>query len=308
MSDPAIVRPARRFLHLCYCCNDGGAAVDFFVGNLAMRNTMNTPMEPSHGGLLGIDAITTSQARFVYDRRGPRTSPAIEIQHWVDPAIEGTPSLDPFEVGIKALGFAVPDLSAAAGRLLRAGCALIARGPSPFEAELVVLRDPTGATLELTEDPALQPDETQMHHLRITVGDLDASLHFYDMLGFDLLERGEIGDAGFVGHDGDADGSHALIRLPDEPFTVRLIQWRTPHGHGRHYANPWHAGLFRAALSVDDTRASYDAMSAAGAVFDRPPQDVVLNGTPVPNMWITFISDPDGIAYEFVQRERSAFR
>ena len=32
------------------------------------------------------------------------------------------------------------------------------------------------------------------------------------------------------------------------------------------------------------------------------------SGTPVPDMWITFISDPDGIPYEFVQRPRHIFR
>ena len=48
-----------------------------------MKNTMNTPMERTPGGLLGIDHEIESQARFVYDRRGPRVSPAIEIQHWM---------------------------------------------------------------------------------------------------------------------------------------------------------------------------------------------------------------------------------
>ena len=53
------------------------------MNNLAMKNTMNTPMERTPGGLLGIDHEIESQARFVYDRRGPRVSPAIEIQHWM---------------------------------------------------------------------------------------------------------------------------------------------------------------------------------------------------------------------------------
>ena len=49
------------------------------------------------------------------------------------------------------------------------------------------------------------------------------------------------------------------------------------------------------------------AMGADCSVFDRPPQDIVLSGTPAPNMWITFITDPDGVSSEFVERERSAF-
>jgi catechol 2,3-dioxygenase-like lactoylglutathione lyase family enzyme len=308
MSDPAILRPCYRFLHICYCSADGGPTKDFFVNNLAMKNTMNTPMERTPGGLLGIDHEIESQARFVYDRRGPRVSPAIEIQHWIDPPIEGTPSVDPFEVGIKAIGLAVPDLDVAVAKMLANGCTVVAQGVNPFNETAATLLDAQGVTLELVADPALGETETQMHHLRLTVTDLEASLPFYDSLGFDLIERGTITDASFVGHTGEATAIYARLRLRDEPFEARLIQWQTPTSHGRHYKNPFHSGLFRVALGVEDTRASYAAMGAAGSVFDRPPQDVVLSGTPVPNMWITFITDPDGISYEFVERERSAFR
>ena len=121
-----------------------------------------------------------------------------------------------------------------------------------------------------------------------------------------MLERGDVLDGAFVGAEGD--GVYARLRLPDEPFELHAIEWATPATHGRHYDEPYHAGLYRAALGVDDTRASFAAMTAAGAVFDRAPLEVELAGTPVPDMWITFIKDPDGIAYEFVQRPRSAFR
>ena len=62
------------------------------------------------------------------------------------------------------------------------------------------------------------------------------------------------------------------------------------------------------ALGVDDTRASFAYLTENGSVFDRPPMEVELSGTKVPDMWITFISDPNGIPYEFVQRPRSIFR
>lgn len=310
MPDLPFDPPARRFLHICYCCNDGDAAVEFFGGQFAMRNTMSTPMERTHAGLLGLDYEILSQARFMYDRRGPRTSPAIEIQHWVEPAPEGTPSTDPFEVGIKALGIAVPDLDVALPGLIEAGCSLVADDVSPFEARALTMLDPTGTTLEIVEDSALglSDGQSQMHHIRITVASLADSVPFYEILGFLELDRGEITDGAFLGLEDGVIGEYVTMRLPDEPFQARLVEWQNPASHGRHYENPWHAGLFRVALGVDDTRRSYDEMMAAGAVFDRPPQDVILNGTPVPNMWITFITDPNGIAYEFVQRDRAAFR
>jgi hypothetical protein len=61
-------------------------------------------------------------------------------------------------------------------------------------------------------------------------------------------------------------------------------------------------------VGVDDTRASYDELRSEGIGFDRAPELVELNGTPVPDMWICFLSDPDGVPFEFVQRPRDAFR
>lgn len=308
MTELAIERPARRFCHVCYCCDDAASVSDFFVEALSMKNTMRTTDEYGPGTLLGLDQQVRSVGSFVYDRRGPRTSPAIEVQGWYDPAPVGEPSVDPLEVGIKALGFAVPSVDTALATLTGMGCSVIAQGESALDKRYATLLDPRQITLELTEDPSLDEADSQMHHLRITVGNLEESLPFYDMLGFDLLERGALTDGAFAGVSGDVDAEFARLRLPDEPFELRLIQWTNPAGHGRHYAEPNHAGIFRAALAVDDTRASYDLMCANGAVFDRPPMDVELSGTPVPDMWITFISDPNGIPYEFVQRPRSAFR
>jgi catechol 2,3-dioxygenase-like lactoylglutathione lyase family enzyme len=306
--EPQIERPARRFLHICYCCADDADVTSFFVDGLQMKNTMRTTDEYGSGAILGIDRDVRSVGSFVYDRRGPRTSPAIEVQGWYDPIPVGEPSVDSFEVGIKALGVAVPSVDTCLKTLTDMGCTVISDGGAPFDERQAAVLDPRQVTLELVEDAALDVDATQLHHLRITVADLTESLPFYDMLGFDVIERGALDDGAFVDHDGEVDADFARLRLPDEPFELRLIQWNRPAGHGHHYAEPYHAGLYRAALGVDDTRASYEHLSRAGAMFDRPPMEVELSGTPVPDMWITFISDPNGIPYEFVQRPRSAFR
>lgn len=310
MAELSIEPPARRFLHICYCCADDQEVAAFLVDGLDMKQVMRTTDQYDSGAILGLDYDVRSVGNFVYDRRGPRTSPAIEVQGWYDPKPVGEPSTDPFQVGIKALGFAVPSVDEAVARLVGMGCKVLVDGSSPFDARHAAVLDPRQVTLDVVEDPALAAGESQLHHLRITVRDLDHSLEFYDMLGFEVLERGSLDDAAFVGTTGIADvaADYARLRLPDEPFEVRLVQWHNPASHGDHYAEPFHAGIFRAALGVDDTRASYDKMTSNGAVFDRPPMEVELSGTKVPDMWITFISDPNGIPYEFVQRPRSIFR
>jgi glyoxylase I family protein len=305
MTEISIDRPARRFLHICYCCADDQEVAAFFVDGLKLKQVMRTTDRYDSGAVLGFDHDVRSVGNFVYDRRGPRTSPAIEIQGWYDPTLVGEPSTDPYEVGIKALGFAVPSVDDALVRLVGMGCKVIAAESFGLDGGRATVLDPRQVTLDLVEDPSLNADETQLHHLRITVADLDESLPFYEMLGFEILQRGSLRDAGF---GDDADGEVVRLRLPDEPFEMRLVQWRNPASHGRHYAEPNHAGIFRAALGVDDTRASYDYLTGNGAVFDRPPMEVELSGTKLPDLWITFISDPNGIPYEFVQRPRSIFR
>ncbi len=308
MSNESALKPGRRFLHVCYCCDDATAVTNFFVNGLAMRNTMRTPTEPSDGALLGMAGQITGSASFVYDARGPRVSPAIEVQAWVVPKVEGVPSTDPFEVGIKALGFAVPDLDVAVDRLIGLGCTAVYRGSSPFAGSMATLSDPTGVLIELVADETAPADASRIGHLRITATDVEASLPFYDVLGFSVIEDATFTDATFTGHDGDVEARYLRLRLPDEPFEVQLIQWITPVSHGRHYSQPNHAGIYRVAVGVDDTRVAHDTLSAAGVVFDRPPLLVELKGTPVPDMWICFLSDPDGVPYEFVQRPRAAFK
>jgi catechol 2,3-dioxygenase-like lactoylglutathione lyase family enzyme len=306
--EPSTLKPARRFLHICYCCDDVDPATDFFVDGLALRNTMRTTTERTSGAILGFDHDLEGCASFVYDHRGPRVSPALEVQSWIDPKIVGTPSRDPFEAGMKSVGFAVPDVDATVAKLSSMGCTVLGTGRPPMGPAWTALVDPLGVTFELVPDDELEPATSRLRHLRITCTDLYESTLWYEGLGFEVLAEHYINDGRFLGIDQPVLGRLARMVLPHEQFEVVLIEWTKPVSHGRHYAEPNHAGIYRAALGVDDTRASYEAMSAAGWTFDRPPMLIELTGTPVPDMWICFTSDPDGVPYEFVQRPRSAFR
>jgi catechol 2,3-dioxygenase-like lactoylglutathione lyase family enzyme len=280
----------------------------FFVDGLALRNTMSTPVGLSSGAILGLEGDVVGGAAFLFDARGPRTSPAIEVQSWIDPPLTGEPPTDPTAAGIQALGFAVPDLAATTERLTALGCTVLGAAASPFGLAWTTLRDANGVTLDLVEDQSLPTDETRMRHLRITCTDLDESLRWYEGLGFEVVAKESIDDAAFLGFTEPAAAAAVRLRLPDEAFEALLVQWETPASHGRHTSEPNRAGLFRTAVGVDDTRAAYEAMSAAGWTFDREPMPVELTGTPVPDMWICFLSDPDGVPFEFVGRPRSAFR
>lgn len=284
--------PAHRFLHVCYCCSDLDEVVGLLVDGLGLRESMRTPIAASDGDVLGMPGDIVSGAAFVYDGRGPRVSPAIEVQVWVDPPAVGTPPDDPTVAGIQALGFAVADVDAVVARLIGLGCVAVHRAD-----RWTAVADRNGVTLDVVHDPSVPAGKSRLRHLRITSTDLDASVRWYTALGFDVIERRSV-----------ATGDVVRLRLPDEPFEAVLVEWHTPPSHGRHTPDPNRIGLYRAALGVDDTRASYATMVADGWRFDRPPVPIRLTGTPVPEMWICFLSDPDGVPYELVQRPRSAFR
>ena len=273
-----------------------------------MRVTMRSPRVRKSGEILGLDRQVVSEADFVYDARGPRTSPAIEVQGWVEPSPIGRPYDDPTAVGLQALGFSVPEIAPVCARLEAHGCAVIGSGSSPFGTRWTTLRDRTGVALDVVDDPTIPTGASRMRHLRITVSDLGASVSWYRGLGFEVVGEAVMEDGSFLGWPGRARAELVRLRLPDEPYEAVLCCWDTPRSHGRHYSEPYHAGLFRVALGVDDTRASYESMVAEGWVFDRPPRSVELSGTPVPDMWICFLSDPDGVPIELVERPRSAFR
>ena len=301
--------PARRFLHMCYCCDDTDEVVDFLVNVLDMREVMRNPLHPSDGSLLGIDGEIVSGAAFVYDKRGPRTSPSIEVQEWVKPTVIGRPMNDATHVGMQSLGVAVPDLSSTVSRMNAAGCSVVGEGSTEWTGRWVTVADPTGTLFDMFEDPTIPVGESRMRHLRITVTDLDVSLPWYAGLGFIDVDRHEWTSGTHVGvTTANATADVVRLRLPDEPCEVVLTQWRHPVSHGRHPEHANQAGLFRTAVGVDDTVRSYDEFRAAGWTFEREPRQVELSGTKVPDMWICFLNDPDGVPFEFVQRPRSAFR
>lgn len=306
-----IEAPSRRFLHICYCCADTDAVVNFYVNSLDMKEVMRNPLHPSDGSLLGIEGEIISGAAFVYDKRGPRTSASLEVQEWVSPKMIGEAVSDPTRVAMQAVGFAVPDIDSTIDRMVAAGSKLVSRSSSPWVDNWATLLDPFGTQVDLMSDALVPIGESRLRHLRITVSDLDSSLPWYRGMGFVDVAGHDVVDTSFLGVENSTASVAARVqrlKLPDEAAEIVLMQWMSPPSHGRHPVEANHAGLFRTAVGVDDTVASYERFLAEGWKFEREPRQVELEGTAVPDMWICFLNDPDGVPFEFVQRPRSAFR
>jgi len=201
--------PSRRFLHICYCCADTDAVVNFYVNVLDMKEVMRNPLHPSDGSLLGIDGEIVSGAAFVYDKRGPRTSASLEVQEWVSPAMIGSPIADASRVGMQAVGFGVADVAAMIQRMVAAGSKLVSQSSSPWIENWATLTDPFGTQVDLMQDENIPLGESRLRHLRITVTDIDASLSWYHGMGFLDVAEHVLDNGDFLGLKA-ADGSAAV--------------------------------------------------------------------------------------------------
>ncbi|HWW54542.1 MAG TPA: VOC family protein [Acidimicrobiales bacterium] len=296
---------ARRLLHVCYCCSEVEAAAGFFGAGCGFAAKMRTTGR-NDGVQLDVPGTMDSDVIFMFDRRGARSSPAIEVQGWIVPPAEGSPYAEPSNIGLQALGLAVPDLAAAGDRLGQAGAVKVGEADEAvFGAKAAIWRDPSGALIDVLEDAGVE-GATRFAHLRMTCADLGPCLDWYQQLGFALVESPRVVRAEMGSLRGRLEV--CVLQLPDEPTRLLLIRWIQPASTGTSYDRANHRGWYRLAIAVDDTQQAYQSLSAAGWNFTDPPRLTQLSGTPVPDMWIAFTRDPNNIPVELVQRPRSAFR
>ncbi len=95
-----------------------------------------------------------------------------------------------------------------------------------------------------------------------------------------------------------------MVATDDPSFGLLLTTWSGPEPTGPTYGVPFHQGLYRMAMAVDDIRATYDSLLRAG-IPRQTPYTFQLPGTPLTDgLTILFIRDPDGILVELVDRPR----
>lgn len=295
---------AQRFLHVCLNIRAFGPSREFYGDALGLRLAMQTDDEPSEGtAVLGYTRLTRSRASFMYDWRGPRSSSALELVEWIDPPTEGQPYDDVSIPGIHAVALGVASLEQTNRRILGAGgYALSQRGTSPFgsrDEPSVLLRDPDGATVEVVEGDF---PTTTILGVRATCSNLDASIRFYETVGFDVVRPPTRGT--FVW----GAARVATLALPEDEngFTLCVAQPDDVATEGTYdLAN--HRGFTRMALRVDDAQEIHQKLNAKGLLV-RGPFPVNLGGTAVQDLHIASVDDPDGILVEFVDRPKHFFR
>ncbi|KGN41985.1 VOC family protein [Knoellia aerolata] len=241
--------------------------------------------------MMGLAERTSSVTAFVWDQRGPRAAPALELVAWSDPPT--VPADQEQRAGFFAVGYRVQDLAAAGEDLATLGELTTedvrVRGRTH---RAVVLTDPDGVRVEVIEvdgpeDAAKGP---AMAYERLRVTDLQRSLAWYASIGFATVRTG---------------GAVASLSLPEDPtFSLELSEQPDL------MAAPDRAneqGLYRIALAVEDVEA---AAAALRGIDPRTPEPVFIpmEDTPTGGYTVLFLTDPDGTVVELVSRPRSEVR
>ena len=116
-------------------------------------------------------------------------------------------------------------------------------------------------------------------HTCMRVRDIDASVRFYEALGFERRGKLDFGSAYniYMGVPGDGDTLELTVNSDrDEPYDLG-------DGYGH------------IALTVDDLDATLEALEEQGIEPERPPYTVRDGGSR-----ICFIADPDGYRVELI--------
>ena len=144
---------------------------------------------------------------------------------------------------------------------------------------------------------------SDIHHLGMTVSDIQRSIAFYrDTLGMTLIGRREYVEADYVAKQTGYEGvrlSVASFRVcPDSPNSLEVVQYLN------HTAEPVDTSTNRPGgthlcLLVDDLEAAYDHLQSQGVRFKSTPVEITAG----PNRGgkVIYFFDPDNYVLEMFE-------
>ncbi len=287
----------RRFLHCNYNCRDVYKLEKFYGALFGLRTVMRTTSYGSDGTPFGIYGETASSTVFLYDQRGGRRCSSLELVQWNQPPTTGSVYPHPWCTGIQSVGYTAADLDKVKATTTSHGGTVVRAGNG-----WLLLRDPEGVAVEV-----LQADgPSEARYLRIVCSDLDRTLAWWGQLGFTEAPLTPVPGTDVWPADGDRHitAEHSIVGTDDPTFGIVFTTWSGPQPTGPTYAMPYHQGLYRMAMAVDDIEATYRALMSVG-VPRQPPYTFQLPGTKLTDgLTIMFIRDPDLILVELVDRPR----
>lgn len=295
MSDRPQVFRAVQHAHAAMHCNlntrDLEAAEDFYLIVVGQPPRFRSVGEGQDATMMGLGPSTDSLTAFVWDERGPRAAPALELVGWSRPPTVAADHVD--RAGFVAIGYRVPDLAATTPGLEALGAVSEGRvSVRGRDHSALVLTDPDGVRVEVIEVSGsdLAGSGPALTYERLRVTDLDRALDWYAMIGFEPVHR---------------DVATASIVMPEDPTISLELSEHTSLRPAPDRANE--QGLYRIALAVEDVAAAAAALKALDATTPDPVF-IPMVDTPTGGYTVLFLNDPDGTVVELVERPRSQVR
>ena len=142
-----------------------------------------------------------------------------------------------------------------------------------------------------------------MHHLGLTVRDLERSIRFYrDLLGMELIRRRPRVSADYVAKQTGYPGVEldvASFRVsPNSPQSLEVVQYLSQAGQPCEVTTN-QAGSSHLCLLVDDLHHCYEQLSRDGVQFKSEPVEITAG--PNQGGWVVYFNDPDGYTLELFQ-------
>jgi len=293
--------PAVRVTRALHCnlntCVLAAAAAVYEEG-LGFRTRMRSRSEQGDSRCLGIQSPTDSTVWFLFDHRGGRVGPAIELAEWETPPTGGESYDEPTAVGMHALGMSVSSVAVAAEQVIAAGATRTGRSSSNVDA---VVLDADGVAIDLTTGAG---DGVALAYLRLNCADLERTTQWYEAIG--LTRAGPLDIERWKDPDlpgGGADVPTQRMTFGDPSgFELRLTNWPGTPSNGGAHNDANHRGLYRMAMAVDDVRETVASAQADDRLDPSEPVHIPLPDTPLGGLWVSFLRDPDGVTVEFVER------
>jgi catechol 2,3-dioxygenase-like lactoylglutathione lyase family enzyme len=292
----------RRLLHTNYNCVDLDALENWYTELFAVKAVMRSDSAATPGVAFGLQMDNAHRAAFLYDHRGARQTSSLELVSWVSPPTIGAPYPNPWDHGIQSCAYTVPNLDEVVRKVADIGGTAQRRGES-----WLLLRDPEGLPVEVY---LAESKEAEQVHLRVVVDDLNEAERWWGRLGWTPGPPPTVAGEQIWPADGERRivGERALVATDDPTLSILLTAWSGPPPVGPTYGAPFHQGLYRFAMAVDDVHEAYAALRAE-KLATQPPYTFQLPGTKITEgLTILFIREPNGILVELVNRPRGFFR
>lgn len=261
------------------------------------------------------------------DRTLPIGYPMIHLVQWKTPHPVGKPYLSHTNVGWFRIVLSVPLIEEARQAVLRQGSepftpatkSALRLSPSlpELDYQVFTVHDPDGVAVEFVDiatprsmgpSTVCAAPNTVAHN----TARLESSIGFYtDVLGLDFMygmqTEGQVPNVySPVGETTGFTGAFFAMRGSGSCF-FDWLQWRESPEYPTPYREPYHLGVVRCAIEVDDVEAAYQILKERSRAHGY---DIFLSE---PEVWdlgsdlgarkVVNFQDPEGVAFQLVQQQ-----